>query len=182
MIFDGDNRLIILENTLSLDVVDLYSRWKDWVLDADNSKYLPAFKTVGGEPIDAMAGTSVPLFAFLTNGWRLRPFEASYTLVVSGGVLLVEDGGDPFVDTIDPWTVRINYQNPVQAIVVNTGGGGGTGGINPADIDLILRNSRQILALVAASDPSIVIASGGVVQDATALRLLRAILAPTASQ
>jgi hypothetical protein len=65
----------------------------------------------------------VPLFAFLRNGWRVRPQEANHTLNVSGGVLLVDGGGDPFTNTVGSYTVRINYQQPVQAITVATGGG-----------------------------------------------------------
>jgi hypothetical protein len=132
MTFDGPNKLIILDagDGNTLDVVDLYSRWKDWVL-AGNTQYQPAFIPVGGEDIDLGAGTQVPLYAFLANGWRLRPREATHTLNISGGILLVEGGGDPFVNTLGAFVVRINYQQPVQAITVATGGGGGA---SPGDI------------------------------------------------
>lgn len=124
--FDGPNKLAILSlGTSSLDVVDLYSRWKDWARTGDNSKYLPAFAPVGGETIDASAGTSVPLFAFLANGWRIRPQESSHTLNVTGGVLLVDGGGDPFVSTLGAFNVRVNFSQPVQAITVATGGSSG---------------------------------------------------------
>ena len=123
--FDGSNRLMILTTgTVVLDVRDLYSRWKDWVL-AGNAQYPVAFSPVGGEDIDIAAGTEVPFYCFLINGWRVRPQEASHTLKVTNGILLVDGGGDPFVDTLSPYTVRINYQQPVQAITVATGGGGG---------------------------------------------------------
>lgn len=123
--FDGPTKIITLSSgTTELDVVDLYSRWKDW-LTLDNAKFLPAFEVVGGNAIDAASGTAVPLYAFLINGWRLRPQEANHTLNVSGGVLLVSGGGDPFINPIGTFTVRINYQQPVQAIGFSTGGGGG---------------------------------------------------------
>lgn len=142
--FDGSNKLITLSlGTTTLDVLDLYSRWKDWLLLSDNSKYLPAFAPVGGDPIDAGAGTSVPLFAFIANGWRIRPQEASHTLNVSGGVLLVDGGGDPFSNTVGSYVVRVNYQQPVQAITVATGGGGGG-----SDAEIITR-LKTILGLVA---------------------------------
>lgn len=124
--FDGANKLLILSSgTTELDVPDAYSRWKDWVATSDNSKYPQAFAPVGGDPIDAVAGTSIPFYDFLTNGWRVRPQEANHTLTVTGGVLLVDGGGDPFVNTTGSYVVRINYQQPVQAITVATGGGGG---------------------------------------------------------
>lgn len=124
--FDGPNKLLILSSgTTELNVPDAYSRWKDWVLLSDNSKYAQAFAPVGGDPIDAGAGSSIPFYDFLVNGWRVRPQEANHTLTVTGGVLLVDGGGDPFVNTVGAYVVRINYQQPVQAITVATGGGGG---------------------------------------------------------
>lgn len=125
--FNGPAKLITLSSgTTTLDVVDLYSEWKRWVA-LGNANFLPAFAPVGGDPIDATAGTSIPLYAFLVNGWRVRPQEADHVLSVSGGVLLVDGGGDPFVNTVGDYTVRVNYQQPVQAITVSTSGGGGAG-------------------------------------------------------
>lgn len=131
--FDGATKRIILgSGTVTLDVVDLYSRWKDWVLTGDNAKWPQAIAPVGGDPIDSGAGTSIPLYAFLQNGWKVRPQEANHTLNVFGGVLLVEGGGDPFVSTSGAYTVRINFNQPVQAITVSTGGG--SGGPSAAEI------------------------------------------------
>lgn len=126
--FDGVNRLITLSaGTTALNVRDLWSRWSDWLLVSDNAKFLPAFSQVGGNVIDATAGTSIPSYIFQLNGWVLRPQEASHTLNVSGGVLLVLGGGDPFSNTLGSWNIRINYSQPVQAITVATGGSGGSG-------------------------------------------------------
>ena len=122
--FDGAERLITLSlGTVELSVPDLYSRWKDFVETGDNAKYAQAFSPVGGDPIDVIAGTEVPLYAFMLNGWRIRPQEASHTLAVTGGILLRDGGGDPFVNPLGAFTVRINYQQPVQAITVNPAGG-----------------------------------------------------------
>lgn len=124
IIFTASTKIASLSSgTTSLDVRDLYSRWKDWVQESDNTKYLPAFSTTGGDTIDAAAGTSIPCYAFLINGWRIKPQEASHTLNVTGGVLLVDGGGDPFVNTSGSYIVRINYSQPVQAVTVSTGGG-----------------------------------------------------------
>ena len=122
--FDGPNKLIILTSgTVTLSVTDLWSRWFDWFVTSDNSKYFPAMLQVGGNDIDAVEGTSVPIYIFLSNGWRIRPQEANHTLKVTTGIILVEGGGDPFVNTTGSYVVRINYQQPVQAITVSTGGG-----------------------------------------------------------
>jgi hypothetical protein len=122
--FDGPTKLVTLSpGTTSLDVNVLWSRWVDWFVTGDNSKYLPAFAQVGGNDIDIAAGTTIPAYIYVMNGWKIKPQEADHTLAVSGAVLLVDGGGDPFVDTIGAFTVRINYQQPVQAITVATGGG-----------------------------------------------------------
>lgn len=132
--FDWPSKVITLTaGTTSLWVRDLWSRWVDWFLTSDNNKYLPAFQQVGGNDIDVSAGTSIPIYAFLMNWWRLKPQEANHTLSVNDGILLVNGGWDPFINTIGAYTVRINYSQPVQAITVATGGGGGSGA-TPAEI------------------------------------------------
>lgn len=141
--FNGDTRIISLSlGTTTLSVHDLYSRWKDWVLLSDNSKYAQAFSVVGGDPVDEDAGTSIPLYAFLKNGWKIKPQEANHTLAVIDGILLVDGGGDPFKNTNGSYVVRINYQQPVQAIGYSTSGGG-SGGATVDEIldeDLTLHN------------------------------------------
>ncbi len=125
-IIDGTTKTITLTTgTTSISVRDVWSRWVDWFLTGDNSKFLPAFEQVGGNDIDASQGTKIPIYAFLVNGWKLRPQESNHTLTINDGILLVNGGGDPFLNTNGAYTVRINYQQPVQAISFSTGGGVG---------------------------------------------------------
>ena len=147
--FDGVNRLIVISAQTLVSVRDVYSRWVDWQVLSDNSKYLPAFATVGGNPIDVSAGTSVPVYAYLQNNWRIRPQEADHTLIVNDGVLLVDGGGDPFVNTLGDFVVRVNYQQPVQAITVATGGGGGL----TAAQDQRLERIEKLLRNKTITDP-----------------------------
>lgn len=132
-IFNGSSALITLDSPI-LDVNELWSDWVNWMLTGDNSKFPLAFNQVGGNPIDLSSGTSIPLYYFLINGWRIKPMESDHTLTVSGGIILVDGSGDPFIDTVGAFTVRINYQQPVQAITVSTGGGGGFVGPTASDI------------------------------------------------
>lgn len=126
--FNGDTKVItLLTGTTSVSVRDLWSRWVDWFLTSDNSKFPPAFEQVGGNSIDENAGTYIPIYSFLMNGWKLKPQESNHTLTIGDGVLLVNGGGDPFNNTNGAYTVRINYQQPVQAITVSTGGTTGGG-------------------------------------------------------
>lgn len=100
---------------------------------------------VGGNDIDVTAGTSIPIYIYLLNGWKIRPREASHTLAVTNGILLVDGGGDPFVNPSGSFTVRINYQQPVQALTVATGGGGG--GLTAQDV-------RDALTLATGEAPA----------------------------
>jgi hypothetical protein len=122
-IFDGPTKVITLTaGTTSVSVRDLWSRFVDWFLTLDNSKYLPAFEFVGGNDIDQSQGTYIPIYAFLMNGWKIKPQEANHTLTIRDGILLVNGGGDPFNNTSGSYTVRVNYQQPVQAIAFSTEG------------------------------------------------------------
>lgn len=123
--FDGPTKRISISSATTLSVRDLWSRAVDWWLTGDNSKYEFPMTQVGGDDIDTAAGTKIPIYAFLRAGWRIKPQESSHTLNVTDGVLLVDGGGDPFVATNGSFVVRVNYQQPVQAISFSTGGGGG---------------------------------------------------------
>lgn len=118
--FDGPNKRIVLTaGTVSLAVRDLWSRWVDWLAVGDNSKYPPAMRQVGGDI------TEIPIYVFLLNGWRIVPQGADHTLSVSDGVLVVDGGGDPFVDPAGSYKIRISYQAPGIAIGYSTSGASG---------------------------------------------------------
>lgn len=152
--FDASSKHLVLSSgTTVLDVKDAYSRWKDWVIT--NPNYDPVFISVGGNSIDQSAGTAIPFYGFLTNGWRVKPQEADHTLSVTNGILLVDGGGDPFVNTNGAYTVRVNYQQPVQAIAFNSEGGSGVTAeqISQAVWAEILESSysaKDIIKLMAA--------------------------------
>jgi len=123
--FDGPNKRIILSTgTTSISIRDMWSRAVDWWTTSDNSKFIFPFTQVGGNDIDTSTGTKIPIYLFLMDGWKIRPQEASHTLNVGDGILLVDGGGDPFVNTLGSYVVRINYQQPVQAISFASDGDG----------------------------------------------------------
>ena len=124
--FDATNKLIILSTgTTSFDLAGLWTAWKDWLI-LGNAGAARALDYVGGEPVDPATGKMVPLFLFLLNGWKIRPYEGDHTLAVTGGTLIGSGGGDPFVSTLGDYTVRIRYEQPVQAFGYSTSGGGAT--------------------------------------------------------
>lgn len=117
--FDGVNKLAIMSaGTTTLDLSDLWSRWKDWVL-AGHAGFAQAFNTVGGEI------AAIPLYLFPINGWRVKLPEANATIHVVGGILATEDGSDPFVNPTGSYVVRVEREAPAIAIGYSTSGSTG---------------------------------------------------------
>jgi len=131
--FDGPNLRIILDPTeTDIDVErDLYSEWKVFVLVGDNSKFPPAFRTIGGDPLNPSLDAGSYFFLQNQDGWRIRPGEADNTVQFTGN-LAAEDVTLPLtVPTLGAFTVLLNGLQPItqgtenllsgqQAIAVNT--------------------------------------------------------------
>lgn len=125
---DFPNKLIVMDTgETQYDVPGAYSQWKDDIFLADNFTYDFAFTIKGG--VAYAAPKEIPAFTALINGWKIRPDEDDHTLTVENGILYVEGGGDPFVDTLGAYTVRINYSQPAEVLLVSTGSG-----VLPSDI------------------------------------------------
>ena len=124
--FDGVENLIIVNNgVVSLDVkADIYSVWKQWMREGTNTKFLPALRTVGGDPTTGV-NTVAPYF-FLTNGWKIRPYEGNHTLNISGNLFVDESeiyGNNIVVPTLGSFQVLVNLSTTSDATVVATGSG-----------------------------------------------------------
>lgn len=123
--FNGTTKRVTLSaGTVTLNLIDLYSQWKLWVL-AGNAECLLAFATVGGEI------TEIPLYLFMQNGWLIVPQSADHVLTVTNGILVGQSGGEPFTDPAGSYKIRINRQTPGIAIGYSTTG---TTGPSAADI------------------------------------------------
>lgn len=130
--FDGANRVIILgPGVTEFEVKDVYSRWKDWAGQAENLRFLPAFRVVGGDTTVGL--NAIASYFFLMNGWRIRPQEAHHALTVSG-ILIGDEGAEVFADTLGPYRVRIVQVVPLQAETIAVAGGGGTAAPTAAQI------------------------------------------------
>lgn len=122
--FDGTNKLIVVNtNITELNVqIDLYSDWKEWLKEGDNAKFLPAMRTVGGDPTTGTK-TVAPYF-FLTNGWKIRPYEGNHILTIEGNLFVDEPetyGYNSCVPTVGNYNVTINLSTTSDAILA-TGG------------------------------------------------------------
>lgn len=124
--FDGVNKLVKLNNTGSVDVVDMFSRWKEWVLTGSNAMYLQAMRSVGGDPLTST--TNLGRTYFLTNGWLLQPTSSNYNLTINGNLYAEYLSGSTYV-TQEPisqpsgsWKilVKMNTSNLVDLISVET--------------------------------------------------------------
>lgn len=136
--FNGVAKTITLSaGTVALDLVDLHSRWKDWLL-LDNAGFAPAFRAVGGDI------PAIPLYLFLLNGWRIVPQSANHSLTVGNGVLEVDGGGEPFVDPAGSYKIRINRQAPGIAIGYSITGGAGPSAESIAAAVLAALNATTI--------------------------------------
>ena len=117
--FNGSTKRITLPvGMVSLNLLDLFSRWKDWVR-AGNAECLIAFEAIGGEK------PQIPLYLFLVNGWRLVPQSADHVLNVVNGILEEEFDAEPFIDPAGSYRIRINRQTPGIAIGYSSTGGSG---------------------------------------------------------
>jgi hypothetical protein len=115
---------------VTLDLIDLHSRWKEWIL-AGHAECLLAFSTVGGEI------TEIPLYLFMQNGWLIVPQSANHVLNVTNGILVGQGAADPFTDPVGSYKIRINRQVPGIAIGYSTSGG--SSGPSAADIAAAVR-------------------------------------------
>ena len=88
-VFDGPNKLIIVSDGVTeLDIKqDVYSDWKEWVQYGDNSKFLAAIRSTGGDPIAGTTTFTGDVY-FLINGWKL---VVNLTKVAVTGVLYSDD-------------------------------------------------------------------------------------------
>ena len=147
--FDGPNKLIIInEGITSLDVrTDIYSAWKEWMTEEDNSKYLLAFSVEGGAPTPSgFTGTTF----FLENGWKIRPYEGDHSLTVTGN-LFTRTGQSPFVPTLGYYNVLIEKD---RSNIVDTVYAGGGSGLTLGDIESssVLAKEESISALPTIQD------------------------------
>jgi len=91
--FVGDKRVIHLEpNVTTFEVSDLYSRYKDWVLDG-NAQWAQAMRPIGGQSIGG--GQIISPYIEVINGWKIKPFEGDHILTVVGNII-TDDETSPF--------------------------------------------------------------------------------------
>ena len=137
--FNGVAKTVTLSSgTVTLDLVDLHSRWKDWVFSG-NAQFATAFKAVGGDI------PAIPLYLFLLKGWRIVPQSANHTLTVTNGILDIDglSGSDPFTYPAG-YDVRTRMNAPGIAVGYSTGGGASPSASDVAAAVLAALNATTI--------------------------------------
>lgn len=121
-VFDGPSRTIeLLPGVATFEVVDLYSRWKEWVALSDNAKFLPAFaNSVGGDALGG--GASLGQYFFIQNGWTIKPQESNHTLTVAGNLFPIPETAPTFKITDGNFNVQIVQQVSSLTQQVSTSG------------------------------------------------------------
>lgn len=93
VVFDGITKQIIINNDVTHLTVkhDIYSAWKKWSIIADNTKFLPAIRVIGGDPVGN--GLYAGDIYFLMNNWQIVVNK----FVTITGTLYHDNGVSPFI-------------------------------------------------------------------------------------
>lgn len=125
----------------SIDWIEIYSEWKDWVLDDPITRggYPPAFRVVGGEARGGGAPRLGTTF-FLCNGWRFRPAEYSHHVTLNGSIVTDPAGARVWVPTLGAFTVGVQLEssNLVDTVAVGSG-------VLPSDVTSIATATRDAI-------------------------------------
>jgi hypothetical protein len=141
VVFDGINKLIYISPNESVISVkeDIYSSWKEWLMIRDNSKFLPAIRTIGGDPVGG--GKYAGDIYFLVNGWKIVIDHA----VAIDGTLYNDSGESPYI-IIPGGGVTATVSNLAYAIATSNGA---LTEAQQLQLDKILQLVRTTLALSA---------------------------------
>lgn len=146
VVFDGPNRTIrVGANTTTVDIRnDIYSAWKEWMLVRDNAKYLPAMRTIGGDPIGG--GVFAGDLYFLINDWTLV-LDHNINFV---GALFSDDFPSPYTTEAGTNLSTTTISNLVLRTIdePTSGSSGGLTVVQDAKLDqLVSLNTSQTASL-----------------------------------
>lgn len=93
VVFDGIKKQITINSDVSHITIkrDIYSAWKKWLIISDNTKFLPAIRVIGGDPVGS--GLFAGDIYFLMNNWQIVVNK----MVTVDGTLYHDNGISPFI-------------------------------------------------------------------------------------
>lgn len=149
--FDGSNLHIQIPSTGTFDAQkELYSAWKEWIKLSDNAKYPPAFDTTGGD--DVGGGQEIAPYFFCRNdlGWRIKMPQADGEIVITGNLFARSPNVSLFEQT-SGYDAFLRLEVSTRAVLVNGGGGSGSGGATAQEI-WEYSGTRSLTDQLAAGD------------------------------
>lgn len=129
--FDGPNRCIIVNDGESLINIqdDVYSAWKEWSRLRQNLKFVPALRTVGGDP--TVAGNFLGATFFTINNWQILISDSTEFV----GNIFSDDLATPFKTEADVKLAQAQVSNLIDKIAPSTGDLIAAGIATTTDID-----------------------------------------------
>ncbi len=129
--FDGPNRCIIVNDGESLINIqdDVYSAWKEWSRLRQNLKFVPALRTVGGDP--TVAGNFLGATFFTINNWQILISDSTEFV----GNIFSDDLATPFKTEDDVKLAQAQVSNLIDKIAPSTGDLIAAGIATTTDID-----------------------------------------------
>ena len=118
--FDGANLHITLPSIGSFDVEkNFYSAWKEWLAQADNAKYPPAFDTTGGDNVGS--GQTIAPYYFCRNdlGWRIKMPADNGEIIVAGNLFPRDPSASLFEQTAG-FDAFLRLEVSTRAVVIET--------------------------------------------------------------
>jgi hypothetical protein len=152
--FLGNQRIIsIHESMAEINTrIDLYSEWKKWAIQGNNTKYLPAFRYAGGDVVfDNTLSTETYV---LLNGWKI---SISHNCVVDG-IIKTDDASSPFIPHTGSMVV---VTNRISASGESSGSGAYVGPTSAQIAQAVRTELTTELSRIDAPITSIQTGSGG---------------------
>jgi len=117
--YNGETLTITLDapvdGVLNMDWISVYSGWKDWLRagSANNMRYPQAFRTTGGDPVNALLNSGAYWFLRNDLGWRIKPYESDGDYYVSGNLAAENSSLPMLIPTTGDYTVGIFGLQPI---------------------------------------------------------------------
>lgn len=120
--FNGETLVITLDSAVtSIDWEEIYSDWKDWVISLPaNRKYPEAFRSTGGDPLNAVLDAGAYFFLQNQYGWRIRPPEEHITILATGNLAPEDPDIGMFLPTTGAYTTQILGLQPITQGITST--------------------------------------------------------------
>lgn len=110
------------ETDVTFTASNIYKAWKDWFVLSDNSKYLPAFDSAGGDPVGNSSLDNV-YFVKTSNNWVICPNTTELDVIIRiAGNLFPDEVGSPLFDySMSAGSTHIETTVSTSARLIETG-------------------------------------------------------------